>query len=92
MRDVARDAIRAALEGIADRVVELPDRLQFYTANGETHAPYFTRAFWQLYCFCTLCGDFVEDGPLKIPKAEIENLDLGLSAMCAAINLCGVRP
>jgi lipooligosaccharide transport system ATP-binding protein len=35
MRDGARDAIRAALEGIVDRVVELPDRLQFYTANGE---------------------------------------------------------
>jgi lipooligosaccharide transport system ATP-binding protein len=35
MRDGARDRARVALEGIVDRVVELPDRLQFYTTDGE---------------------------------------------------------
>ena len=35
MRDEARAGLRAALEGHADRVVELPDRLQFYTTDGE---------------------------------------------------------
>ncbi|MCC7043866.1 MAG: ABC transporter ATP-binding protein [Acidobacteria bacterium] len=35
MRDGARDRVRCALEGVVDRVVELPDRLQFYTTDGE---------------------------------------------------------
>ena len=35
MRDGSRDAARAALADVATRVVELPDRLQFYTTDGE---------------------------------------------------------
>jgi lipooligosaccharide transport system ATP-binding protein len=35
MRDGTREAARAALAGVVDRVVELPDRLQFYTTDGE---------------------------------------------------------
>ena len=34
-RDGARATICEALAGLADRVVELPDRLQFYTTDGE---------------------------------------------------------
>ncbi len=34
-RDVARSSICQALAGLADRVVELPDRLQFYTSDGD---------------------------------------------------------
>jgi lipooligosaccharide transport system ATP-binding protein len=35
MRDQTRVVLRDALEDLVDRVVELPDRLQFYTADGE---------------------------------------------------------
>jgi lipooligosaccharide transport system ATP-binding protein len=35
LRDDGRDALRGALDGLAERVVDLPDRLQFYTADGE---------------------------------------------------------
>jgi lipooligosaccharide transport system ATP-binding protein len=34
-RDDARAPLRDALTGLVDRVVELPDRLQFYTTDGE---------------------------------------------------------